>query len=747
MRLARRALRPFAAVAVGAVLVVAGAGGAAADAPFDLRGETVVDRAGVLDDASDVQDAVDRVQDETPYRLTVVLVGSFDGLDPETWVERTADASGLGSSDAVLAVAVDDALYTLAPTTLGSVTSSQLDRIASDVQAELASGDWDGAAVAAATGIVAAADGSAGGSEGSADGSGGSAGESGGSAGESSGSSGSGGGFVAVLLVGLVVIGAFFLFTALRRRSQPAGVLRDTAGATRLAGTADEYAQVPTAELDRRSASALVALDDALRSSEEELGFAQAQFGTEPAREFETVLAQGKRTLTEAFRLRQTLDDDVPDTEAQVRATSAQILRLCGQVEARLDEQKDAFDRLRAIEARVDDALAAHQREAQRLRGRVEPARAAVAALTGRYSPDTLGSVAGNPDQADRLLDDVDTTLTRGRERSAAGDKGGAVGFARAAEEALAQTATLLDAVDSADGELATAAVRLAAGITSLTSDLTDVARLAPDDPQIAPHVAEARAAVEVATAARGGTGDPLAALSRLTTAEAALDAALAPRRDAEERGRRALALLDDTIGRLESAVRATTDYVSTRRGAVGPQARTRLAEADRLRLRALEQRTADPEAALATAQRGEQLVAEAQRLAQVDVENARRHDDDRRGGGSSGGADIGGMILGGILVDSILRGGGRGGGGWGGGGGSSWGGGGSWGGGSGSWGGGSGGGTWGGGGGGRGGRGGGGQGGRGGFGGGGRGGSFGGGFGGGGRGGGFKGGGRGGGF
>ncbi|MBO0901221.1 TPM domain-containing protein [Cellulomonas sp. zg-ZUI222] len=688
MHLARRALHPFAAVAVGAVVLVAGAGGAAAEAPFDLRGETVVDPAGVLDDVPAVQDAVDEVRTETPYRLTVVYVDTFDGLSPDTWVQRTAEASGLGSSDAVLAVAVDDREYRLAPRSLGSLSSSQLDRVADDVKSDLASEDWDGAAIAAAEGIVAAANGEPVGSG---------SGASGGS---------SGGGFTVVLLLGFIAIGAVLLFTFLRRRPQPTGTLRDTAGATRVAGAADEFTALPTAELDRRSASALVALDDALRSSEEELGFAQAQFGEDQTRGFETALVQGKQTLTEAFRLRQTLDDDVPDTEEQVRATSAQILRLCGQVEQQLDEQKDAFDRLRAIEARVDDALAAHDREAQRLRGRVEPARATIATLTARYSPDTLGSVAGNADQAARLLDDVETTIGQGRERSGSGDRAAAVGFARAAEEALAQARTLLDAVDSADADLATAGARLDAGIRSITSDLADAERLAPGDPQVVPHAQEARAAVEAATAARAGTGDPLAALRRLTDAEAAIDAALAPRRDAEERGRRARALLDDTLGRLDSAVRATTDYVSTRRGAVGPQARTRLAEADRLRLRALDQRTTDPETALATAQQGERLAAEAQRLAQIDVENA-RYDDHDRHGGTGGGNDIGGMILGGILIDSILRGGGRGGGGWGGGGGGF----------------------------------------GGGFGGGGRGGGFGGGFGGGGRGGGFGGGGRGGGF
>ena len=159
-----------------------------------------------------------------------------------------------------------------------------------------------------------------------------------------------------------------------------------------------------------------------------------------------------------------------------------------------------------------------------------------------------------------------------------------------------------------------------------------------------------------------------------ITNTEAALDAALAPTRDAEEQDRRAQRQLDDLLGGLESTLRATGDFLSTRRGAVGPEARTRLAEAERLRLVALDQRPVDALAALATAQRAEQLAREAADLAQQDVERA---DQLQVGGGQLGGRGgglngVGGMVLGGILLDSVLRGGGGfgGGGGWGGGGG-----------------------------------------------------------------------------
>ncbi|WP_309133807.1 TPM domain-containing protein [Cellulomonas sp.] len=653
--------------ALGATLLVAGAGAAAAVPPPSLTSD-VTDVSDVLSTAEEgrVQAALDELAAETSYRLYVVYVPEFTSPDQgQDWARATASESTLGAQDLVLAVATETQRVALAPEATGDLTQAELQGVFDQVRDQLGAGDWAGAAIGAAEGVQAAATGDAAAPAGS--------------------SGGGGGGFMTALLVGLVIIGGIFLLTTFARRNRkPAGApLPDTAGATRVAGSADEFHQVPTPELDRRSAQALVRLDDALRSSDEELGFAQAQFGPEATREFETVLAEGKQRLTEAFRLRQTLDDDIPDTEEQVRSTSAAILRLCREIGQRLDEQKEAFDRMRAIEERVDDALDAHEREAATLRGRVEPARTALSALSARYPASALASVSGNPDQAERLLEEVANAVAQGRGLVSAGDRSTAVGYARAAEEALGQARRLLDAVDSAGEDLAAVGARLDAAVASITSDLSDAARLARGNPQVEPRAIEAREAVAVASAARSGQGDPIAALRRITAAEAAIDEALAPMREHAERARRAQALLDDVLGRLDSAVRATADYVSTRRGAVGPQARTRLAEADRLRMRALDQRATDPEAALATAQQGEQLVAEAQRLAQLDVENAEQMAGygggygpggyGGRGYGRRGAGDmvsgVGGMVLGGILLDSILRGGGGfgGGGGWGG--------------------------------------------------------------------------------
>lgn len=643
-----RGLSLLVPLAVG-VPLLAGAAPVPQALPATTLTSEITDEVGALGgQEATVQAALDQLATETEYQLYVVYVADFDGQTPEAWTTATRSSSGLGANDLTLAVATEERQYYLAPASVPGLTSAQLDDVAADVEDQLRAEDWAGAAVTAADEIRGAATGAS-----------------------TGGSSAGGGNLLGNLFVlGLVAI-AIITFVAWwrsrRRAPQRVGAGQPGPGGPQVpGGPAGELAALPTAELDRRSASALVGIDDALRASEQELGFAQAQFGPEVTGDFERVLTQAKAQVTEAFRLRQTLDDDVPDTEPQVRETATRILHTVGAVSAALDAQKEGFDRLRDIESRAGEALDAHERGAAAQRARVEAARGTLAQLAAAYPAVTLASVTGNPDQALALLDEVGTAIGQGRQAVAAGDRGVAVRYARAAEEALGQVGTLLDAVERARTDLATIGSRLDAAVASIAADVDDAERLAPRHPEVAARAQDARTAVAAGRAARAGDGDPLAALRDLSRAEAALDAALAPMREAQERARRARQLLDQTLGRVDSAVRGTTDYVETRRGAVGPEARTRLAESQRLLRTAIDQRDTDPERALGAAQQAERLVREAQQLAQRDVD---WYDQQRRGGPGGGGGglgDVGGMVLGGILIDSILRGGG---GGWGGGG------------------------------------------------------------------------------
>ena len=640
------ALRAAVAAAVLVLFVSLGAAPAAADPP-DAVTSQLTDTAEVLNatETSDVGAAQSDLEAAASLRLYVVYVDSFDGTDPVSWATQTATATGLGTSDLLLAVAVTDRQYAFVASNSSPVSASDQAQIRTDmIEPQLGADDWAGAAIDTAQALEDTNSGSSGTSD-------------------SSGSSGSGvSSLLTVFLVGLVAIGGFLVFRSMRARSKPA----------QPGGPAGEPAPVDTATLNRQASAALVMLDDELRSSEQELGFAQAQFGDAETRTFTTVLADAKAAGLRAFGLRQLLDDSEPETEDQRRAMLIEILRLCTQADAALDEQKDSFDALRDLQTRAPELLEATDRRAAEASEKVVTATQTLTRLGATYPASSLTSVSTNPEHASGLLDAARESVVQGRAAVAAGDLAAAVVAARTAENAVAQGITLLDAVDRAGSELAGAEAAIAAGIRSLGSDLDDVVRLAPHDPGVA-AAATTAAAVRDAARTAGPGSDPLRILGDLRTAEAALDTALEPARGQAEQAERARAQLAGMIGPLRSRVRAVSDYIETRRGAVGPEARTRIAEAQRLLDEAESLVQTDPPQGLDDARRADQLAAQAQGLAQQDVE---AFEQSRRGGGGGfggGSNNAGSLILGGILIDSLLRGGHGGGGfggGWGGGGG-----------------------------------------------------------------------------
>ena len=176
-------------------------------------------------------------------------------------------------------------------------------------------------------------------------------------------------------------------------------------------------------------------------------------------------------------------------------------------------------------------------------------------------------------------------------------------------------------------------------------------------------------ALAQVKTEIQAGKIDPIATLERVETAHQSLDQSLTGIRDQQEQARRAQASLQQTIMSAQAQISATSDYITARRGGVGTEARTRLAEAQRNLDYALSISRNDPVTALTYAQQAHALAAQAAQLAQGDVDSfGYANQGYGRGGmfGGGGGGGLGGAILGGILINSILNGGS--GGGWGGG-------------------------------------------------------------------------------
>jgi hypothetical protein len=625
-----RRLAAVAAVVLG--LLVFGGASASAEAPLRVTGD-ITDPAGALaGDTAEVQAALQRLTADTNLRLYVVYVKNFSGRDGQDWADRSAQASQLGRRDALFAVAIDDRAYGISlDDTFPLSDDAVADIETQDVRPRLTAGDWAGAAIALADGIRT---------------------------GEASGGSGGGD---AALPIGLVVGGVALVgggaYVLARRRRR-----KGTEQAEPVPPTLPDPAPGETTDdLAYHASSALIELDDAVQTSEHELGLAQTQFGDEAVTEFRAALEQSRAELVQAFALRQRIDDEKPD-EPTRRNLLSQILHLCANADQRLDAQSAAFDRLRDLEQNLPTVLAGLKPKLNATAGRVPATTATLDALHGRYAASALEPVADNIPQATARLDVARSEIDEAGTELEAGQRPAAAVSARAAEEAIEQAGTLLDGVRRLADELAQAANRLVEARAEIEADLAEARPL----PGAALAGAVARAEAALTAAARevdGAGGDPLAALRRLDEAGTALDGALADAQEAREAGERAAAQLDRTLLAARSGIAAAADFISTRRGAVGSDARTRLAEAQRRLDTAVGLARSAPVDALREAQQADALAQDALRLARDDVQRW----SPPSGGGGSSGIDLGSLVLGGILLGG--RGGGFGGGGFGGGG------------------------------------------------------------------------------
>lgn len=611
-------------------LVCVPATAASATPPVDLGSGYVLDEAGVLSsaDADAAEERLTQLRAETGVDLWVVFVDTFTDPDSsEAWANETADRNGLGPTQYLMAVAVDSRQFYISGDSEGPVTFDQLGAIEQqDVQPALAAEDWLGAVDAAAAGITAATGNGAGGTGGS--------------------DGGSGGGILTVILA-IAAVGAAIAVIVVfvrRRRSGVGGGAVGTSGPP----------AVPTSELTRRAASALVEMDDAIKTSTQELGFATAQFGEAATEEFSRVLAEARADLDKAFEIQQTLDDETPDSDAEVRAATTRIIELCEGAGARLDDKAEAFDELRRLEQNAPEALARVQEEREQVLGALATADATLARLRGSYADEALAAVTDNPSQARSRIEFADEQIAIATAAIGAGRGGEAAVGIRAAEEAVSQARLLEQAVETLAVDLVEGERGAQALITELERDIVTASTLPDGDGRVAAAIAATRTQIDTARENLAGTARrPLAMLQGLESVDTQIDAVVQGVRDAEAAAQRARQMLAQHLLQAQAQVSAAEDYITARRGGVGAEARTRLAEAGASLVRAQQLQAADPAQALQQAQRAEQLAAQAMQRAQADV-----------GAFSAGPAQGGGgngmmsAVLGGIVINSLLGGG-----------------------------------------------------------------------------------------
>ena len=264
---------------------------------------------------------------------------------------------------------------------------------------------------------------------------------------------------------------------------------------------------------------------------------------------------------------------------------------------------------------------------------RIPHARDTVTRMAARYSPDALKQVDSNPAEAEQLLGFAEHSASIAERRREAGQREQANLALEAATEAARRAATLIDAVETFEVEALRAESTLSAIVEDSRDDLI-VARTAPQSPAVVAAMAELEAALRALPAA-GVKTDPFSQLSRLREANGGLDAAIAA---ARERAARPIPPIEHVRNAIDDADRqlaVSRDVIAGHRGWIGADARTRVAEAERIRVdldrylgTSASAATAidedQREQALAMARRVAFLASEGLQLAQRDIDASR---------------------------------------------------------------------------------------------------------------------------
>ncbi len=634
----------LAAVLVGLVLVWSGAAATrAADIP-SLQ-SAVTDQTGVLAGReAAIQDALQQLFESSGIQLYVLFVPTTGDMSIGDYAAAVGDQD-LGSRDALLVVALQDHTDNVS---VGSglsdrVSQTSLDRLRTSVlEPGLASGDYAGAVLSTVKSLqdVFGAPEPAVTPPPS-------------QPAQPAQSSGDALIFLVILVALIaVVVGAAWLvgrIRALRAERQAA------------------FEEAKTQEqLGRQANKLLIKTDDDLRDAEQELGFAEAEFGSDQAKPLHLALDGAHEELKAAFAIGQKLDDSEPETPEQRRAMIQEIIDHCTKAEQVVAQQSAELAHLRDLERNAGDVLG-------RLDGDLATAQAQLGDTTAaqvrlaHFADASTASVAGNVDKARDKIALAQERLAGGHKALADGQKSAAALAANEAQTALADATTLLTAVGNMADSLEQTATKLDTELKEAASDV-EAAQAAvkpggqPTPPQA---LADAQSALSDAQAkAAGDRPDVLAAFQSATQAHTLADKILADVREEAAKRQRAYQGAQAAIAAADTGVSRVRDYISGNRRSqdIGRAARNRLAEAERHLAQAKAVLEQDSANALSEANTAGQLANEAYALAQQTPPSYDPIDPNRYR------PDTGfGSLLAGAILGSILTGGGRRGG-WGGG-------------------------------------------------------------------------------
>jgi hypothetical protein len=664
------------ALLVAAAGLLASAPGARAEDIPKLTGQ-VTDSSGVLAGREgEINDALAQVLRDHHVQVFVVYVKNTGDLTATDFATQTATRNSLGGDDALVLVAIDDRTDAIwVSDALTSITNDEIDAaITGQLEPGLQAGDFAGAVIETAKALGQANDSPApkptsaptAVPETPVPGGGGTTGGGGGNAGDAT--------SVLGVLLGLILLvgGAGLIAWWLVRRRQEGAVARKAAA--------------DAATLAQRANALLIATDERIRDAQQEVDFAEAQYGADEVAPLRAAVVSAQAELKAAFTIRQKLDDEVPEDDATRQAMQQEIVARTTRAQETLDQETERIRQLRDLQRDAPNTLVELPDRIADVSARLPAAEATLEKLKG-YAPSALGAVAGNVVEARKGLAGAQDAVIQGSEAVQTGDFAKVAVLTQTALEGLTGADALLKAIDQLAATIADAEGRVPSEAAAADKDLADAktaltGRATGAD--LAAQLAAVQATIDDARRASGAAPlDPLDALRRATEAHRQASAALVAARASAAATDRLIASAQSSIRTAAAEVQRASDFIATRRRAMGDTARTRLAEAQRLLDQANAELSANPSAAVADAQRAGSLAQEAYRLAGDDFSDWNRGGPgwgQGGGGGQSPGAVLAGDIIGGI-IGGILASGGRGrgfgsGAGWGGGwGGSNWGG------------------------------------------------------------------------
>jgi hypothetical protein len=423
------------------------------------------------------------------------------------------------------------------------------------------------------------------------------------------------------LLPSVVVFGvaiALFVLLVLWLRRRMGRIRARAAQAAPAVGGAPQRQSVE--ELERRAGVQLVQMDDAISDARDELGFAVAEFGEAETQAFAQALETARTRSSEAFALKQRLDDATPDTEQQRRDWSNRIVLLADSAVAAIAAQSSAFERRRRAETAAPAAIDGAERLLETQRSRIPAVHTALTEAEARFAASAVDPVKAGVDRADALLEEAERRLAEARSALESNALAPVSRQVAAAESDVRRAERLLDAGDGIDESLAGSLKRADEAADEARSRLDEAARIreTATDPTNAAAITVAITTLTSTIAPAEGLPDPVRRIDAIAAASSTLDAVLAVARSAAQRIEAAREALAGARRIAESHIATAAASIDGGRGRVGVDARTRLAEARRQ----LEISTdeADPVAALDAARRAATAATDADALAHYDV-------------------------------------------------------------------------------------------------------------------------------